>query len=105
MLLGQVIDPSTGLCGNCRYDKNRGLGNCECGLEHNPMTASNRIVGGSKVTDEYAHPWAVAIQRSHSGRAELVDSFEELYAAENLLDEWKKLKKSIEKNSENVLIS
>ena len=100
MLLGQVIDPSTGLCGNCRYDKNRGLGNCECGLEHNPTISSNRIVGGSKVTNAYAHPWAVALQRSNSGIAELVASFEEFYAAENLLDEWKKLKEKYEKNTE-----
>ena len=28
----------------------------------------------------------------HSGRAELVDSFEELYAAKNQWDEWKKMK-------------
>ena len=92
MLLGQVIDPSTGLCGNCRYDKNRGLGNCECGLEHNPMTASNRIVGGRKVTNAYAHPWAVALVRTNPGRAELIDSWEELYASKNQWDEWKKMK-------------
>ena len=100
MLSGQVIDPSTGLCGNCRYDKNRGLGNCECGLEHNPLTAYNRIVGGRKVTNEYAHPWAVALVRSNSGIAKLIDSFEELYDSKNQWDEWKKLKKSVEKNSE-----